>query len=243
MTTSDQPYRQIGTPRPGGIVVVSDHASNLVPEDIELGVPPGTLDKHVAVDIGVEGVAERLARQHGMAAHLACVSRLVVDLHREEDHRNLVPVESDGVLVPGNIGADRDMRLERFYHPYHRAMAAWLNITEPRLIVSLHSFTPKLVTGGEDRPWQVALLYNQNAEPARHAIRLFESHGLIVGDNQPYSGQELNATMNRHAEAKGRDYLAIEIRNDQIATEAGQARWADLVADVAQRTVLALDGG
>lgn len=237
-----RPYRQIGTPRPGGIVLVSDHASNAVPGDIELGVPPGTMDRHIAVDIGTEGVAERLARRHGVAAHLAAVSRLVIDLHREEDHPGLIPEASDGTLIPGNIGAPREARIARFYRPYHDAMAAWLEAANPRLIVSLHSFTPTLESRpGEARPWEVALLYNENEAPARHAIRLFAEQGLTVGDNEPYSGRELNATMNRHAEAMGRDYLAIEVRNDQIDTEAGQARWAALIADVAQRTVLALD--
>ena len=76
---------------------------------------------------------------------------------------------------------------------------------------------------------------------ACHAIRLFEELGLRVGDNQPYSGRDLNATMNRHAEAMGRPYCAIEIRNDLIAQEAGQARFAALIADVAGRVQLALE--
>jgi predicted N-formylglutamate amidohydrolase len=46
--------------------------------------------------------------------------------------------------------------------------------------------------------------------------------------------------MDRHAEARGIPYLTLEIRQDQIATEAGQARWATLVADVAGRVLLAL---
>ena len=36
----DAPYRIVGTPRFGGIVVVSDHASNRVPDDIDLGIAP-----------------------------------------------------------------------------------------------------------------------------------------------------------------------------------------------------------
>lgn len=235
------PYRRIGEPKAGGIVLVSDHAGNAVPEGIELGVSPETMDSHIAVDIGVEGVAERMARRHGIPAFLATISRLVVDLHREEDHPGMIPEESDGKLIVGNIGADRDMRLAKFYRPYHTAMERWLDAAQPRLIISLHSFTPSLESKPEqERPWEVGLLYNTNSEPARHAIRLFAAQGLTVGDNEPYSGRELNATMNRHAEAKGRDYLAIEVRNDQIATEAGQARWAALIADVAQRTVLAM---
>ena len=46
--------------------------------------------------------------------------------------------------------------------------------------------------------------------------------------------------MNRHAEARGIPYLTVEIRQDQITDEAGQARWAALLADVANRVALAL---
>ncbi|MEL7197278.1 MAG: N-formylglutamate amidohydrolase [Pseudomonadota bacterium] len=236
-----QPYRQIGLPSPGGIVCVSDHASNYVPDDVPLGIAPEVLNEHIAVDIGVEGIADRMARRHNIAAHLACQSRLVIDLHREEDHAGLIPDESDGHLIPGNIGADREGRIARFYRPYHEALAEWLDAAQPKLILSLHSFTPKLATSDEERPWEVALLYNEDDRAARHAIRLFGEFGLNVGDNEPYSGRELNATMNRHAEAHCRPYLAIEIRQDLIATRAEQSRWAAMVADVAGRVALALD--
>ena len=240
MLIDDLPYRQIGEPKPGEIVCVADHASNYVPSGIELGISPDLLDQHIAVDIGVEGIAARMARRHGIAAHVATVSRLVCDLHREEDHRNVVPSESDGHLIPGNIGADLEARLERFYRPYHSALAKWLDGVRPELIISLHSFTPRLATSDEERPWEVALLYNEDDRAARHAIRLFGEQGLTVGDNQPYSGKELNATMNRHAEAHGRPYLAIEVRQDLVATRAEQSRWAALIADVANRVALAL---
>ncbi len=239
--SSDLPYRQLGQPSRGGIVCVSDHASNHVPEDVPLGVGADLLGQHIAVDIGVEGIAERMARRHSIPAHLATISRLVIDLHREEDHPNLVPSESDGHLIPGNIGADVDGRLDRFYRPYHDAMAKWLDAIQPKLILSLHSFTPQLATSDEERPWEVALLYNEDDRAARHAIRLFGELGLNVGDNEPYSGKELNATMNRHAEANGRYYCAIEVRQDLISTRAEQSRWAAMIADVAGRVALALD--
>lgn len=56
---------------------------------------------------------------------------------------------------------------------------------------------------------------------------------MVVGDQQPYSGKILNATMNRHAEAHGRPYLGIEIRQDEIGDEAGQALWASRLARIA----------
>ena len=235
-----QPYRRVGKGRVGGIVCVADHASNFVPDDIPLGIPAALLDTHIAVDIGTAGIADRLARRHGIPAHIAAVSRLVCDLHRTENSPGLVPFSSDGHTIPGNIGADVEMRLERFYRPYHIALETWLEEMQPELILALHSFTPTLESRPVDRPWQVALLYNQDDRAARHAMRLFAAEGLTVGDNEPYSGRDLNATMDRHAEAKGRPYLTLEIRQDEIATKAQQARWAALVTDIANRTAMAL---
>ncbi|MBV7260038.1 N-formylglutamate amidohydrolase [Erythrobacter crassostreae] len=235
------PYKQVGETKRGGLVCVADHASNFVPEDVSLGLAKGLIDSHIAVDIGVNGVAERMARRHGIPAHLALVSRLVVDLHREEDHAAVVPTTSDGHLIPGNIGADVEGRLKSYYRPYHAALEKWLDEAAPELIISLHSFTPKLETSNEQRPWEIALLYNTDDRAARHAIRLFGELGLNVGDNEPYSGTQLNATMNRHAEAKGRYYCAIEVRQDLIATRAEQARFAAMIADVCGRVALALD--
>ena len=239
------PYKQIGEynpadPQSARIVCVADHASNFVPEDVPLGIASELLNEHIAIDIGVEGVVQRLARRHDMPAHLATVSRLVVDLHREEDHPGVVPTTSDGHLVPGNIGAEIDARLDRFHRPYHAALGEWLDRMNPELILSIHSFTPKLATSEEERPWEVALLYNEDDRAARHAIRFFSELGYNVGDNEPYSGRQLNATMNRHAEAHGRPYCAIEIRQDLISNRADQARWAATIADVAGRVALAL---
>jgi predicted N-formylglutamate amidohydrolase len=235
-----QPFRHIGTPSPGGIVCVADHASNFVPEDIPLGIAPELLEEHVAIDIGVAGVATRMANRHGIAAHLATVSRLVCDLHREENHPNVVPAKSDGYVIPGNIGADIEARLARFHRPYHAALEQWLDAAQPSLIVSLHSFTPRMASTDEERPWDVSLLWNTDDRAARHAIRPLRDEGLHVGENQPYSGAQLNATMNRHAERQGRPYCFFEIRQDHITTRTQQSRWADMLADVVGRVALAL---
>ena len=233
-------FRQLGTPRRGGIVCTADHASNHVPADINLGIPGHLLHEHIAIDIGTEAIAEILARDHAIPAHIAAVSRLVCDLNREEDAPGLVPPESDGHPVPGNVGADREARLARFHRPYHTALAEWLAEAEPALILSLHSFTPRLASRDEPRPWQVGVLYNQDDRAARIAIPLLAAEGLNVGDNLPYSGRDLNYTMNRHAEAEGRAYLGVELRQDLVQTPQDHARWAALLVDVAQRVASAL---
>ncbi|MEW9853679.1 N-formylglutamate amidohydrolase [Novosphingobium sp. M1R2S20] len=235
-------FRLLGEPRFGGILVVADHASNRVPEDVELGVAAELLDEHIAVDIGVGGVAERMVRP-GIAAYLANVSRLVCDFNRECDALGVLPAVSDGHEIPGNLLCDeaRAERIARYFEPYHAGLAALLDGTPQSLIVSLHSFTPQLASDpDQQRPWQVGVLYNEDDRAARLAIPLLQAEGLTVGDQQPYSGKLLNATMNRHAEADGRPYLGVEIRQDQIADADGQAVWAERLSRIANEVALRL---
>ena len=235
-------FRLIGNPRFGGILVVSDHASNHVPVDIELGIDPALLDQHIAIDIGVAEVGALMAERPGIAAFQGGVSWLVCDFNREEHAPAVIPVASDGHAIPGNAldHTGHEARLARFFRPYHAALSALLDDKPPALILSLHSFTPQLATSDQPRPWQVGVLYNQDDRAARIAIPLLAAEGLVVGDQEPYSGKLLNATMNRHAEAEGRPYLGIEIRQDQIADAAGQQFWASLLGRICNDVALKL---
>ena len=235
-------YRLIGTPRFGGVLVVSDHASNHVPDDIDLGIDPALLGQHIAIDLGVAEVGALMAQRPGIAAFQAGVSRLVCDCNREQHAPAVIPIASDGHAIPGNAldHAAHQARLARFFHPYHAALADLLDANPPALILSLHSFTPLLASTGAPRPWQVGVLYNQDDRAARLAIPLLKAEGLMVGDQEPYSGQLLNATMNRHAEADGRPYLGIEIRQDQIASAAQQAEWAERLARICNEVAMQL---
>ncbi|WP_421847305.1 N-formylglutamate amidohydrolase [Novosphingobium sp.] len=236
-------YQILGTPRFGGILVVSDHASNRVPADIDLGIDPALLGQHIAVDIGVAGVAAQMAQRPGIAAFLGGVSRLVCDFNRDEHGPTVCPIASDGHAIPGNA-LDHDgyeARLARFYRPYHEALAALLDAAPPALILSLHSFTPQLASNpAQQRPWQVGVLYNEDDRAARLAIPLLAAEGLVVGDQEPYSGRLLNATMNRHAEAEGRPYFGVEVRQDQIADPASHALWAERLARIANQVAISL---
>jgi predicted N-formylglutamate amidohydrolase len=237
-------FRLLGTPRFGGILVVSDHASNRVPDDIDLGIDPVLLSQHIAIDLGVAEVGGLMALRLGIAAFQGNVSRLVCDCNREEHAPAVIPIASDGHSIPGNAVAHAAhlARLERFFHPYHAALADLLEAYPPALILSLHSFTPQLASTGEPRPWQVGVLYNQDDRAAQLAIPLLEADGLVVGDQEPYSGKLLNATMNRHAEADGRAYMGIEIRQDQIVTADQQADWAERLARICNEVALKLPG-
>ena len=240
--TKTELYRLLGTPVKGGVLVIADHASNHVPEGIDLGIPAELMNQHIAIDIGVAEVAERMMAP-GTAAWLAGISRLVCDLNRDVGMPGMFPQISDGYAIPGNrIGDEgRAARVAEYFHPYHAALESLLAETTPALIVSLHSFTPGLATCDKPRPWEIGILYNKDERAARIAIPLLEAEGLTVGDQEPYSGRVLNASMNRHAEQHGRAYLSIEIRQDQIADAAGQALWADRLTRLCRAVVSKLD--
>lgn len=235
------PYRQVGKIHKGGIVCIADHASNFVPPEIDLGINSELLTNHIAIDIGTAGIAEALAEQHNIPAHIAAISRLVCDFNRDEGDAGLVPLSSDGHPIPGNDGVDPAARMAAYGRPYHAALAQWLDDIAPELMISLHSFTPKLASKPlEQRPWDVGLLYNRDARAAQLALPMLGEMGLIVGDNEPYSGKLLNSTMNRHAEECGRPYLTFEIRQDLITDVTGQNIWADRIARVAKQVALLL---
>lgn len=237
-------WRQIGSPRTGGVLLIADHASAEVPADIELGIDPALLANHIAIDIGVAEVAELLVRQGAVdAAILGGVSRLVVDCNRDTDAPGAVPIASDGHAIPGNaLGhAAREARMARFFHPYHDHIAATVAAHRPAMILSLHSFTPALASDpAQARPWHVGVLYNEDDRLAAAAIAALREEGLTVGDQQPYSGKLLNATMNRHAEANGIPYVGIEMRQDLVDSPAGHALWAQRLARMCGKVALNL---
>ena len=205
-----------------GVLTIVDHASNHVPPDIDLGIAPALLENHIAWDIGAAALAEAI----GFPAHLATVSRLVIDLNREQDSPGLVPLHSDGHAIPGNVGDTAD-RVARFWRPYHDTLAHRIAGEQPQLLLSLHSFTPYLASKPEEkRPWEIGVLYNEDDRAARIAIPLLAAAGIATGDQLPYSGKLLNATMNRHGEGTGTPYLGLEVRQDLIGDAAGVARWA-----------------
>lgn len=218
------------------LLLIADHASNHVPDDIDLDIDPALLNQHMAIDIGVAPLGRLLCEKLGMDGIFGPVSRLVIDLNREEDAPGLIPLESDGFAIPGNGLLDaggRRARLERFWRPYHAGIAARISASRPKLIVSLHSFTPRLATRPEEeRPWQIGILYNHDDRAALPGIAELRKAGVVTGDNEPYSGKVLNATMNLHAETNGIPYLGIEVRQDLIGNERGVADWAQKLAPV-----------
>ncbi|WP_413990510.1 N-formylglutamate amidohydrolase [Labrys okinawensis] len=220
-----------------GLILLCDHASNALPKEYgTLGLPPAQLERHIGYDIGARIVTHALSARLQAPAVLTRYSRLLIDPNRGADDPTLVMRLSDGALVPGNarIGHEEIVRrIERYYRPYHNAIADLVNARLERGIVpvifAVHSFTP--VWRGLPRPWHVTLLWDKDPRVARPMIEAFaRDASLVVGDNEPYDGALEGDTLYQHATLRGLPNALIEVRQDLIGTQEGAEDWAHRIA-------------
>ncbi len=219
--------------RPDGdpkALLLCDHATNRIPTDLgALGLGTEDLKRHIAWDIGAADLTAALSDQLGVPAVLANFSRLVIDPNRGLDDPTLIPALSDGTIIPGNRDLPRESILERIrsYHAqYHAAVEAAIARAKSQgmepVLLSIHSFTP--VWKGFARPWHMGVLWNRDGRIARPLIARLRAEGdLVVGDNEPYSGELEGDCMDRHGTRNGLPHALIEIRQDLIDTVPGPA--------------------
>src|SRR6266481_2529087 len=129
-------------------LLTCDHYGRLIPRGLaELGLPETELTRHIAWDLGIAGVAERLSSD--LDAHLIAqrYSRLVIDCNRPPGAAGSIPRISEATVIPGNEGLTRDAteaRRRGIFDPYHRRIAEMidrrLRNRIPTVLVSLHSF-------------------------------------------------------------------------------------------------------
>lgn len=221
-------------------LLVCDHAGRRLPTSLGwLGVPLSELERHIAWDIGIAGVSKQLADRIDAFLILQNYSRLVIDCNRSPASPDSIVTISETTRVPGNEGlspAAAEARGREIFHPYHDRIRAELDARQcskrPSALVALHSFTPSFK--GVKRPWHVGVLYNRDARLADVLLaRLRAEAGLVVGDNEPYRVTDTSDyTVMVHGELRGIPYVEIEIRQDLIADERGQALWAERLARV-----------
>jgi predicted N-formylglutamate amidohydrolase len=220
-------------------LLVCDHAGRRIPRALhDLGVAEADLKRHIAWDIGIEGVARRLSERLDAHLIMQIYSRLVIDCNRPPGSAESIVAESDGTAIKGNeniSASDAAARVREIFEPYHGKIVRHLDARKaaslPTILISLHSFTP--VYGSLVRPWQAGVLYNRYralADALRHALST--PGDLIVGDNEPYTvDDETDYTVPVHGEGRGIVHVAIEIRQDLIGDETGQIYWANRLAD------------
>ncbi|HEU4577925.1 MAG TPA: N-formylglutamate amidohydrolase [Polyangiaceae bacterium] len=224
----------------------ADHAGQLIPRSLgTLGLSAAELDTHIAWDIGIAGVTDRLAHELGAFMILQTYSRLVIDCNRPPGSPQSIVEHSEHTAIPGNRGLGREQmeqRLEAVFQPYHQRIQAELarreRAEQQTIFVAMHSFTPRYK--GIDRPWHCGVLYNRDARLARPLIQLLAREGLEVGDNQPYFvSDDSDYAIPHYGERRGHLHVELELRQDLITYPDQQARWASLLARVLPAAVAA----
>ncbi len=223
-----------------GMVLLADHAMNRLPQEYgSLGLPEAAFSRHIAFDIGIEGLTRKLSKILGVPAVLGCFSRLLIDPNRGEDDPTLVMKISDGAIIPGNhpiTPEEWQNRLDTYHRPYHHAVDRVIDKvakTSGRtpLVLSLHSFTP--FWKDYARPWHAGVLWDTDDRAVRPLIDQLAAAGdIIVGDNEPYDGALKGDTMYRHCMMKGIPHALLEVRQDLIGTDAGIDAWAERLAPI-----------
>jgi predicted N-formylglutamate amidohydrolase len=233
-----EPVRVLRQNGASDFLLTADHAGRLIPRRLgTLGLSEAERLRHIAWDIGIAGVTERLSARFDATAVLQSYSRLVVDCNRERGVPSAIPVISETTQVPGNESlslAEIDARYREIFTPYHDRITGLLDARQESgrrtVILAMHSFTP--VFKGESRAMEIGVLFNRDARLARLLLDLLRAEGdLTVGENAPYAVTDVSDYgVPVHAERRGLAHVELEIRQDLIADEAGQAAWAERLA-------------
>lgn len=232
------PFEEINRNGPTPLLLLCDHASRRVPLALgDLGLKASSFDRHIAYDIGAESVSQRLSRSLDAPLVAAGFSRLVIDLNRPAGHQESIVEEIDATPIPANQDLNetaKRQRITELFKPYHDAVDGalarlWERGTPPA-IFSVHSFSPDY--GDTPRPWDIGVLWNRDPRIAVPLMDMLKAHGLNVGDNEPYSGQQLAYTIDVHGGATGLANCVIEINQDQVRDAAGIDRWATILEDI-----------
>jgi len=215
------------------LVLVCEHASNRVPDGIDLGLDADALDSHIALDIGAMGLAKAMSNRLNAPLLHGRISRLVYDCNRPPEAVDAIPGKSEDIEVPGNrnLGPDqRAFRVNAVYRPFEAALGRLLSTRPNAALVTVHTFTP--VWFGAPRAVDIGILHGEDPRLAEAMMALAtRTEGRDVRLNEPYSSSDgVTHTIDRHGAGTGRLNVMIEIRNDLVATAAGQATFADLLA-------------
>ena len=223
-------------------LLLGDHAGREIPHALgDLGLSASERRRHIAWDIGALGVARHVAAALEAPLVAQNYSRLVIDCNRDPTVAASIPRSSESIAIPGNIGLSDDeaaARRTEIFAPYHERVSALLDerlaANRPTILVAQHTMTH--IYHGARREMHAAVLYNRDRRFAGLVLdSLRRDPALTIADNQPYFvSDETDYTIPRHGEARGLPHVEIELRQDLVGDEAGQAEWAGRITRALQ---------
>lgn len=227
------------------VLLICEHAGKVIPQSLgTLGLAQEDLVRHIAWDIGAEAVSRHLAKTLDAPLLLQRYSRLVYDCNRPPEAPDAMPVMSETTRVQGNENLPADARFARIrsiYRPFHDAVSQFLDRRASHriasLIVTMHSFTPTYK--GVRRHLDLGVLHDRDTRLADLVLGVCgRMKDIVVRRNEPYGPQDgVCHTLNLHGGSRGLHHVMLEIRNDLISHEAGQAQWAARLADILEQAV------
>jgi predicted N-formylglutamate amidohydrolase len=227
------------------VILVCEHAGKVIPKALgSMELSQEDLNRHIAWDIGAEAVSRLLVKTLDAPLLVQRYSRLVYDCNRPPESPDAMPVMSETTRIGGNENLSVEARFQRIrsiYRPFHDAVAQLLDRRaaqrDAALIVTMHSFTP--VYKGKRRQLDLGVLHDRDSRLADLVLGLCgKLKDIVVKRNEPYGPEDgVCHTLNLHGGARGLHHVMLEIRNDLISHEAGQAQWAARLANILEQAV------
>jgi predicted N-formylglutamate amidohydrolase len=215
------------------LLITCEHGGNRIPARYRPLFEPyrNTLESHRGYDAGALALARDLAGAYGAELVYSTISRLLVELNRSPNHRQVLSEVTRGLPA-----AERQRLLQRYYWPYRNGVEAHVHSVIARgeriVHVSSHSFTPRL--NGVRRRADVGLLY----DPRRAAEREFcaawkgeieaANPQLVVRRNYPYRGADDGLTTHLRRLHADPQYAGIEIEINQKHASGNAGAWRAL---------------
>jgi predicted N-formylglutamate amidohydrolase len=222
-------------------VIAVDHAGRRIPRRLgDLGLPPAELERHTAWDLGALQIAMRVSAALDAPLVAQEYSRLVIDCNRTPGSETSIPTMAESLTVPGNLGLSEQeisARRSEIFEPYHARLRDLLHARRaacrPTFLVTQHTMTN--ILKGVRRDMHAAVLYEHDRRLAGIVLEMLRrNQELRIAENEPYLVQLTHYTVPHHAEAHRLPYVEIEIRQDLVSHEAGQAEWAHRITEALQ---------
>jgi len=250
LTKRDGPPVEIINPYGSSrIVLVCEHAANLVPERLnDLGLSDDQLNAHIGWDPGARDLAVRLSEALDAPLVAARFSRLVYDCNRPPEAPSAMPHDTEVCPVPGNSSIslnERMARADEIYVPFHQALSGVLrhkrqSDVEP-IMVTVHSFTP--VFNGKRREVEIGYLHGDDDRLSK-ALEYSSSYQTpyTIKLNQPYAPSDgVLHTIEKHLADAPFPYVMIEVRNDLLTDQDKHAAVLTLFSKTIPEAVSSLD--
>lgn len=237
LATGDSPVSIFNNSGCAQLLLVCEHASNFIPEDLDnLQLSDEVLNSHAAFDIGAIELAKKISHLLNAPLISSEVSRLVYDCNRSYGLTDTIPVKSEVYYIPGNKNlneTDSINRYKKYYVPFEEAISKRLKeFTSPPILLTIHSFTPIFL--GEERQVDIGIIDDVDNRLSLEMIKVAKiKTDYCVEHNQPYgNGDNTTYTLSLHGSKNTLLNGMIEVKNSLLETANNREEISLLLANV-----------